>query len=121
MQGKVSGASVTVHEYVSAVHPWLIALRDRILDANARLQGRSEPWPPETKLAVVQAPTNGPLSIDKGETWAKWHKKPQVPPPPGERLSYEERARRAKERALARSAGRIREMEAAAAGANQAE
>lgn len=41
---------VTVHDYVSVVHPWLMSLRDDILEVMGMENGRS--LPSETKLMV---------------------------------------------------------------------
>lgn len=45
-----AGSFVTIHDYVSVVHPWLISLRDDILGAMGIEDGRS--LPSETKLMV---------------------------------------------------------------------
>jgi hypothetical protein len=41
---------VTIHDYLSAIHPWLLGLRENILWA--RNCGGGSPLPPETKLTV---------------------------------------------------------------------
>ncbi|KAI0814553.1 hypothetical protein GGR55DRAFT_700820 [Xylaria sp. FL0064] len=41
---------VTIHNYFSTVHPWLMGLRDVILDAMGVMDAKS--LPPETKLRV---------------------------------------------------------------------
>ncbi|RDW70933.1 hypothetical protein BP6252_07496 [Coleophoma cylindrospora] len=44
------GSFVTVHDYVSVVHPWLMSLRDDILEAMGLEDGKS--LPSDTKLMV---------------------------------------------------------------------
>jgi len=68
------GEFLTVHEYVSAVHPWLMARRDTVLDALGKAYG-DPGWPSETKLAVLYLGP-GPLNIGHEEKWAWWHKRP---------------------------------------------
>ncbi|KAK1966747.1 hypothetical protein LY78DRAFT_35525 [Colletotrichum sublineola] len=110
LEVKTSGAFLTVHEYVSIVHPWLMGLRERILDA----QGRAElhpPWPPETKLAVLWIDL-GPLNVDKEDmdSWAYSRRKPG-PPVQLTPEQREEAHRKVIERMKERSAARIRELE----------
>ncbi|KAK1979525.1 hypothetical protein LZ30DRAFT_596687 [Colletotrichum cereale] len=104
-----SGAFLTIHEYVSAVHPWLMGMRERLLDALGKLDGKALPWPPETKLAVLQF-GRGPISIGNEDRWAYWHRKPK----PAAAWSWAERneaSRKVMERMKARSAARVRELE----------
>lgn len=107
-----------MHEYVSAVHPWLMAMRDTLLDVLGTMYGNPK-WPSETKLAVLNFGT-GPLCIGHEDKWAWWHKRPEpsVVHPSIAHLSEEERAQRAMEMMMARAAARIRargEAERAAA------
>lgn len=111
LQVAAQGEFLTVHEYVSAVHPWLMAMRDTLLDVLGKMRGQPK-WPPETKLAVFDPA--GPLHIDHEDRWACRRRKPPVPRPAGDQLSAEERERRAMERAMARSAAVIRAREEAA-------
>ncbi|KAK1825958.1 hypothetical protein QBC39DRAFT_399514 [Podospora conica] len=60
-----AGAFVTIYKYVSAVHPWLIGMRNTLLDALGKLDGKP-PWPTETNLAVLY-PGPGRLSISRKE------------------------------------------------------
>ncbi|KAK4033098.1 hypothetical protein C8A01DRAFT_40457 [Parachaetomium inaequale] len=113
LQVTAQGEFLTVHEYVSAVHPWLMAMRDTVLDVLGKMDGQSK-WPPETKLAVLYLGP-GPLCIDHEDKWARWHRKPPVPRPASDLPSAEERQRRAIERAMARSAAVIRAREEEAA------
>ncbi|KAL2130728.1 hypothetical protein VTI74DRAFT_6057 [Chaetomium olivicolor] len=113
LQVAAQGEFLTVHEYVSAVHPWLMAMRDTLLDVLGKMDGQRK-WPPETKLAVLYLGP-GPLRIGHEDKWAWWHRKPPVPHPARDQLSAEERERRAIERAMARSAARIRAREEEAA------
>ena len=59
------GEFLTVHDYVSAVHPWLMARRDTVLDALGKAYG-DPGWPSETKLAVLYLGP-GPLNIGHEE------------------------------------------------------
>jgi hypothetical protein len=43
---------VTIHNSVSAVHPWLIERREDILGAKGLVENDKEPLPSETKLMV---------------------------------------------------------------------
>lgn len=107
------GEFLTVHEYVSAVHPWLMAMRDTLLDVLGKMDGTAK-WPPETKLAVLYLGP-GPLRIGHEDKWAWWHKRPPVVRPAIDQPSAEERQRRAIERMMARSAAIIRAREEEAA------
>jgi hypothetical protein len=46
------GGFVTVHDYVSALHPWLVRLRGEILGAMGTVDGLDEPLGDETDLVV---------------------------------------------------------------------
>jgi hypothetical protein len=48
---KASGEFVTVHDFVSAVHPWVLGLREHILQAAGDLQN-NVPLPADTKLMI---------------------------------------------------------------------
>ena len=50
--GGGSGDFVTVHDFVIAVHPWLMGLRSDILGALGTLNGHDVPLPAETELMV---------------------------------------------------------------------
>ncbi len=113
LQIAAQGEFLTVHEYVSAVHPWLMTMRDTLLDVLVKMDfGPGPKGVPETKLTVLYMGP-GPLRIGHEDRWAWWHRRPTVFRPPGEQLSEEERSRRAIERAMARAAARIRELEEA--------
>ncbi|KAK4033537.1 hypothetical protein C8A01DRAFT_49915 [Parachaetomium inaequale] len=108
LQVTAQGEFLTVHEYVSAVHPWLMAMRDTLLDVLDKMDGIP---PPETKLAVLYLGP-GPLRIGHEDKWAWWHKRPPVVRPATiDQPSAEERERRAIERMMARSAAMIRARE----------
>ncbi|KAK4155422.1 hypothetical protein C8A00DRAFT_41972 [Chaetomidium leptoderma] len=113
LQVAAQGEFLTVHEYVSAVHPWLMAMRDTLLDVLGKMDGTPK-WPPETKLAVLYLGP-GPLRIGHEDKWATWHKRPPVVRPAIDQPSAEERQRRAIERMMARSAAMIRAREEEAA------
>jgi len=121
LQVAAQGDFLTVHEYVSAVHPWLMAMRDTLLDVLGKKDGQPK-WPPETKLAVLYLGP-GPLRIGHEDRWAWWHKRPAPPVihPSIAHLSAEERQQRTIERMVARSAARIREREEEAARAAEME
>ncbi|KAK3906022.1 hypothetical protein C8A05DRAFT_30092 [Staphylotrichum tortipilum] len=104
---------LTVHEYVSAVHPWLMAMRDTLLDVLGKLDGNPK-WPPETKLAVLYLGP-GPLQIGHEDGWAWWHRRPRpfVVHPSIAHLSEEERTQRTMERMMARAAAQVRAREEA--------
>ncbi|KAH6845711.1 hypothetical protein B0I37DRAFT_191175 [Chaetomium sp. MPI-CAGE-AT-0009] len=113
LQVATQGEFLTVHEYISAVHPWLMAMRDTLLYALGQMDGQRT-WSPETKLAVLYLGP-APLRIDHEDKWAWWHKKPrQARAPTGDQPSSEELHRRAMERAMARSRAMIRAREEAA-------
>jgi hypothetical protein len=119
LQVDAKGEFLTVHEYVSAVHPWLMAMRDTLLDVLGKLDGHPK-WPPETKLAVLYLGP-GPLRVGHEDRWAWWHQKPPVRGPEVDQATAEERARKAIERAMARSAARIRALQEQAARAAEME
>ncbi|KAK4152638.1 hypothetical protein C8A00DRAFT_34668 [Chaetomidium leptoderma] len=48
------GGFVTIHDFISTVHPYLMARRDEVLEAMCEDPGRTRaPFPPETRLVVV--------------------------------------------------------------------
>ncbi|KAK6215409.1 hypothetical protein QIS74_08428 [Colletotrichum tabaci] len=102
-----NGTFLTVHEYVSAVHPWLMGMRERILDALGNTVGQGALWPPETKLAVTRF-GYGPLWIETEDKWAYSRRKPDPPKPRVQLTMAEdmEASRKVMERMLARSAAR---------------
>lgn len=63
---RASGEFVTIHDLVSTVHPWLMGLRDKMLQAEPDLLDNI-PLPPDTKL-VVHYP--GPESENFGDGMA---------------------------------------------------
>ncbi|KAK1766417.1 hypothetical protein QBC33DRAFT_540973 [Phialemonium atrogriseum] len=103
----------TYLQYVSAVHPWLMAMRDTLLDVLGKMDATPK-WPPETKLAVLYLGP-GPLRIGHEDKWAFWHKRLPMVYPAIDQASAEERHRRAMERMMARSAAVIRAREEEAA------
>ena len=113
LQIAAQGEFLTVHEYVSAVHPWLMAMRDTLLDVLVKIDfGPSPKGVPETKLAVLHLGP-GPLRIGHDDRWAWWHKRPPVTLPAVDQPSEEERSHRAFERMKSRAEARIRELEEA--------
>ncbi|KFA69004.1 hypothetical protein S40285_10690 [Stachybotrys chlorohalonatus IBT 40285] len=111
------GAFLTAHEYVSAVHPWLMGMREMLLDVLGKLMG-SQSWAPESKLAVLYLGP-GPLRIGNEDEWANWHKKPTPRVVVDvSKAANEERSQGVMERMLARSAARTRELERIGQGNN---
>lgn len=104
-----SGEFLTVHEYVSAIHPWLMGMRETLLDVLGKNRGQP-PWPPEMSLAVIHF-SHGPLYINTEDRWAEAHKKPRVYDIVLSMAEQEEASRRTRDRHLARAAERIRELE----------
>lgn len=105
------GAFLTIHEYVSVVHPWLMGMRERLLDALGKLDGKAVPWPSDTKLAVLQFGRR-PLNIGTEDEWAYWHRKPNLEPRVERTMADRmEASQRVMERMLARSAARVRDVE----------
>ncbi|KAF6828443.1 hypothetical protein CPLU01_08526 [Colletotrichum plurivorum] len=105
-----SGEFLTIHEYVSAVHPWLMGLRGRLLH-DLGMQTLDRPWPDDTDL-VVSSFGDAPLAVEKEEEWARWHKKPDIRPyVPLSAAEREKASEQAIQRQLARSAARVRELE----------
>ncbi|KAL2123414.1 hypothetical protein VTJ04DRAFT_3869 [Mycothermus thermophilus] len=70
---EATGEFLTIHDFVSAVHPWLMGLRDDILKASSLHPQGTESWPPETKL-MVGSPRPGSLSVMTEEDW-RWYRK----------------------------------------------
>ncbi|WQF87926.1 hypothetical protein CDEST_12940 [Colletotrichum destructivum] len=106
-----NGTFLTVHEYVSAVHPWLMGMRQRLLYALGKTDGKGVPWPPEAKLAVTHL-GDGPLHIQTEDKWAYSRRKPDLKPRRQLTMAESmEASRKVQERMLARSAARIRELE----------
>ena len=113
LQVAAQGEFLTVHEYVSAVHPWLMAMRDTLLDVLGKMDfGPNPKWLSETKLAVLYLGP-GPLCIGHEDRWARWHRRPTVARPPIEQLSAVEHDRRILETMMARAAAQIRAREEA--------
>lgn len=68
---KAAGDFVTVHDYVSVVHPWLIGLRQQILRAAGNLE-ELEPLPQDTKLMVDYVWASPHLlNVSEEEQWRK--------------------------------------------------
>ncbi|CCF42469.1 hypothetical protein CH063_02844 [Colletotrichum higginsianum] len=106
-----SGAFLTIHEYVSAVHPWLMGMRERLLYALGKTDGKGVPWPPEAKLAVTHF-GSGALIIQTEDKWAYSRRKPNLEPRVKMTIAEDmEASRKVEERMLARSAARVRELE----------
>ncbi|KAH9438496.1 hypothetical protein MCOR02_002115 [Pyricularia oryzae] len=114
LQVKAAGAFVTIHDYVSQVHPWLMGMRERLLEALGHLDRRSAPWAPDTKLVVKDMHL---LMIIRGKGFADCRRKPFVRPPGWVPLTPEEHQRQSTERIIVISKARMLAREAAAAAA----
>jgi hypothetical protein len=78
LQVTAQGEFLTVHEYVSAIHPWLMAMRDTLLDVLRKTEGTLN-WPPESgNKLVVYYTGSGLLYIDHKDKSATWHRRPPV-------------------------------------------
>jgi hypothetical protein len=99
LQVTAQGDFLTVHEFVSAVHPWLMAMRDTILEALRYINGTA---PPEAELTVLRFGC-GPVRIGHEDKWAWWHKRPLPPVVHSEtsQVSPEERERRTRKNVMA--------------------
>ncbi|KAL2132771.1 hypothetical protein VTI74DRAFT_3395 [Chaetomium olivicolor] len=64
---EANGEFLTVHDFVSAVHPWLLGLREDILAASGCLLD-DKPLPQDTKLMVYYPEPRSLLVVDE-ETW----------------------------------------------------
>ncbi|GKT43426.1 uncharacterized protein ColSpa_03607 [Colletotrichum spaethianum] len=109
---KTAGSEfLTIHEYVSAVHPWLMGMRERLLYALGKTDGKGVPWSPKTKLAVMHF-GHGPLFIDTEDRWAYRRREPNLEPRRQKTMAESmEASRKVAERMLARSVARVRELE----------
>lgn len=66
---KATGDFVTIHDFLSVVHPYLMARRDEILVAMDEDPGRLRgPFPPETKL---MADWRSPKTVEVSDE-AEW-------------------------------------------------
>ncbi|KAK3300704.1 uncharacterized protein B0H64DRAFT_470748 [Chaetomium fimeti] len=62
------GGYVTVHDYVSTVHPWLVGLRGGILGAVGTTSGNNAPLPAQTEL-MVSCRLMDKLRVEEREDW----------------------------------------------------
>ncbi len=73
LEVRAKGEFLTVHEFVSAVHPWLMGLREDILAAAGVLERK--PLPADSEL-MIYYPGPGRLLIRVGEEeWKSFNKK----------------------------------------------
>ncbi|KAH8199949.1 hypothetical protein TruAng_005888 [Truncatella angustata] len=70
---EAKGDFVTIHDYVSAVHPWLMGLRNDILQAAGDVLD-SVPLPPNTKL-MVNYPGPDSLAVAEEKQWFQARKR----------------------------------------------
>lgn len=107
-----AGDYLTIHEYVSAVHPWLMSIRETLLEALWYTDGRNAKWTSESKMVVVSAV--GSVHVGAEEDWIRTHQKPREPLI-GPTLPRDEGRRRRDEIPMAASRERIRAREEAEA------
>ena len=67
-----SGDMITIHDFVSQVHPWLMGMRRDLVQAAAYTYAQGEALPPDTQLLVV--PHLGSVSVLPKDEWAKEHR-----------------------------------------------
>lgn len=72
---KATGKFVTIHDYVSVVHPWLMSLREDILRAEGDLLD-NVPLPEDTRL-LVDYPGSESVSFSEEKEWQKYKSKKQ--------------------------------------------
>ncbi|KAG7285805.1 hypothetical protein NEMBOFW57_008099 [Staphylotrichum longicolle] len=72
------GGYVTVHDYVSTVHPWLMGLRGDILGALGTSTDNDDPLPAETEL-MVSCRLLDKLRMEKREDWIRNARKQPSP------------------------------------------
>ncbi|EQB51194.1 hypothetical protein CGLO_09290 [Colletotrichum gloeosporioides Cg-14] len=63
LEVKAGGDFVTIHDYVSAVHPWIMATQETLLNVFYKVGG-GQLFPPEMTLVVLRF-GDGPLSIGR--------------------------------------------------------
>lgn len=80
--GGENGHFVTVHDYLTTVHPWLIGLKSDILGAMGTLQGDDGPLGQNTEL-MVNYDGLASLMMEKRSEWIRLRKKVPVAVPPG--------------------------------------
>lgn len=73
---RASGEFVTIHDYVSAVHPWLLSLREDLLMVNGDLW-HSIPLPADTRL-MFECSLTGKISAKEEKDWcfSGWRRPP---------------------------------------------
>lgn len=80
--GGAGGDFVSVHDFVAAVHPWLMGLRSDILGALGTLNGDDRPLPAETELMVSCNMLDSSM-MEKRADWIRHAKKEPLPAEPG--------------------------------------
>ncbi|KAK3938521.1 hypothetical protein QBC46DRAFT_389865 [Diplogelasinospora grovesii] len=71
--GEEDGGFVTVHDYLTVVHPWLMGLRGDILGAMGTMDGQDEPLGEDTDLMVNCNALDG-LRMDTRDVWIRRRK-----------------------------------------------
>ena len=75
LEVKAAGEFLTIHDYVSAVHPLLMGLRGDLLAALALDDGQDDPFPPETRLMAACGCPNV-IRVKREQDWIQQHTKP---------------------------------------------
>jgi hypothetical protein len=90
---------VTIHDFVSTVHPYLMARRDEVLAAMSEDPGRTGgPFGSGTRLFVIWYSAPYVDVLDE----ANWTRTRKRRPGPGKKLTAEEKERTLMQRVLAR-------------------
>lgn len=88
---RASGEFLTIHDYVSQLHPWLMERRQDLLGALTILNGGTA-VPAETELMVAFFRPNT-LIVQKKDEWVSFMKQPRIIPPVPSPEALEERNR----------------------------
>jgi len=76
LEVKAAAEFLTIHDYVSAVHPWLMGLRGDLLAALAlTAAGQDDPLPPKTKLMAAWGTPNK-IVVMREQDWFPRYTKP---------------------------------------------
>lgn len=67
-----SSEFLTIHDFVSQVHPWLMGMRDELVYAATYVHGENGfPLPPDTRFMVI--PTPGWVRVLPYDKWVAYH------------------------------------------------
>lgn len=73
---EATGDFVTIHDFISVVHPYLMARRGEIVAAMREEQYRGSPVPAETDMMVTLTTPTSLYVTDQSE-WLEYHQKPR--------------------------------------------